>query len=114
MSLVKSLASPWASTLVSMVPSHIRTEPGIHYYVYICKVYGHVLIYSLTCAAASGNGKVMVVRHKPIDSILFNISGKILMVQQDLPNLFASEEEVCVCMYYNNMCVHVNLKYPFL
>ena len=31
MSLVKSLPHPWASTLVAMVPSNIRTEPTGEY-----------------------------------------------------------------------------------
>ena len=40
-----------------------------------------------------------MVQHRAIDSILFNISGRILMIQQDLPNRFGGtevEEEVQV------------------
>jgi hypothetical protein len=64
-SVAKSVPQPWANTLVSMVPSNIRTEPG------------------------GERG----VRNKPIDSIFLNVAGRLLMIQQEPINPYLEEEE---------------------
>ena len=32
---------------------------------------------------------------RPIESVMLNVSGKLLMLQQDLPNPYAEQQEVC-------------------
>lgn len=64
LSLAQSLPHPWATSLIAMVPSTIRTEPG-----------------------------VSKESPRPIESVMLNVSGKLLMLQQDLPNPYAEQQE---------------------
>jgi len=60
-SLASHLPSPWASTLVSITPSNIRTEPA-------------------------QTTPTMTTPTTHIGSILLNISGKIMMIQHEAPD----------------------------
>jgi hypothetical protein len=63
-SVAKSVPQPWAHTLVSLTPSSIRTEPGIP-----------------------------SDRRRPIDSILLNVAGRLLMLQQDPVNPYVEDKD---------------------
>ncbi|XP_064397549.1 guanine nucleotide exchange factor subunit RIC1-like [Halichondria panicea] len=81
-SLAKSLPIPWATTLVSMTLSNIRTDPST-------PSHPHTGIPS----GATQNSKIGTGAHPQgvVGSVLFNVSGRLLMTQQETPSVITKE-----------------------
>ena len=101
-SLAKALSVPWASTLISMTPSNIRTEPSTppHPHTGTPSRPHHGRASTphtgtpsqphtgrtpspLTTTTSHPHTGTPSHTHSSIDSVLFNVSGKLLMVQQE-------------------------------
>ena len=98
-SVARSVPQPWANTLVSLTPSSIRTEPGtLELKVKPLKCMGIMLadlrlsIHPLTGLSSN--------RRRPIDSILLNIAGRLLMLQHEPVNPYVEDNDVSCRINY--------------
>ena len=88
MSFLGSLARPWATSLVSVVPSAVRTEPGISLFVAVCCLPAFKMVYSRFMSGSGMEG---------LQSLMVNVGGRVMMVQRELPRPQTTPEENQVC-----------------
>ena len=110
-SVAKSVLQPWANTLISVTPSSIRTEPGDmgdRYSVLLLFMVDFLFVVNskkgqkLVAAAVKDSSLLPPIsppgvpgdRRRPIDSILLNVAGRLLMLQQDPVNPYLEDKDV--------------------
>ena len=100
-SLMGSLPRPWAQTLISIVPSNIRTESGLE---------PIILSYFFPLSPLSLSLSPAGVPNNKLESILINISGHVSMLQREVPRPQTDPNEVPVCVHYvTSIFVNYNL-----